>query len=235
MNFRQGHGRFEFGVFLDDLILPVLTLPMDLASVLNFDSGAAWVGFTASTGGEIENHDLLMWSFRPNTPPHVQMTAPVTGRFFLPTNLTLSAEAIDADGDITGVEFFANSNSVGLVGASPFSMTWSNAPAGTYSLTAIAFDDLGAATKSLPLTISLIELRLQHQVRQTNGNITFTFTTLAGRTYTVQYSADLVQWRDAVPSLDGTGGVVQWEDTGPPVTDGVPAAQRQRFYRIISP
>ena len=115
----------------------------------------------------------------------------------------------------------------------PFSISWSNAPAGMYVLTAVAFDDLGAATVSLPMTISLIELRLQHHVRQTDGSITFEFATLKNRTYTVQYTADLVHWSDAVPSLAGTGGVVQWQDTGPPVTVSSPATDTQRFYRVV--
>lgn len=40
----------------------VLSTAVDLSSVLGPD-GSAWIGFTASTGGGYENHDILSWSF----------------------------------------------------------------------------------------------------------------------------------------------------------------------------
>ncbi len=49
-------------VFLDDSSVSVLEAVVDLSIVVDGD-GAAWVGFTASTGGGYENHDILNWSF----------------------------------------------------------------------------------------------------------------------------------------------------------------------------
>lgn len=49
-------------VFLDRK--RVLSTAVDLSTVLNPD-GSAWIGFTASTGGGYENHDILRWSFTP--------------------------------------------------------------------------------------------------------------------------------------------------------------------------
>lgn len=48
-------------VFLDDSPAPVLESVVDLSIVVD-QQGAAWVGFTASTGGGYENHDILNWS-----------------------------------------------------------------------------------------------------------------------------------------------------------------------------
>jgi hypothetical protein len=48
-------------VFLDDAADPVLESAVDLSIVLDLES-RAWVGFTASTGGGWENHDILNWS-----------------------------------------------------------------------------------------------------------------------------------------------------------------------------
>src|SRR5262249_13690359 len=42
----------------------VLTSTVDLSTVVDAD-GAAYVGFTASTGNGFENHDILAWSLRP--------------------------------------------------------------------------------------------------------------------------------------------------------------------------
>jgi len=52
-------------VYLDDPEQPVLTAAVDLSPVVSRD-GAAYVGFTASTGGGFENHDILSWSLRPD-------------------------------------------------------------------------------------------------------------------------------------------------------------------------
>jgi hypothetical protein len=49
-------------VFLDGSKAPVLEAVVDLSIVLD-RQGSAWVGFTASTGGGYENHDILNWSF----------------------------------------------------------------------------------------------------------------------------------------------------------------------------
>jgi hypothetical protein len=50
-------------VFIDDLEQPVLTIRVDLDTLLKLDRGMAWVGITAGTGGSYENHDILSWSF----------------------------------------------------------------------------------------------------------------------------------------------------------------------------
>lgn len=47
-------------VYLDDA--RVLVSTVDLSTVTGPD-GAAWAGFTASTGAGYENHDILSWSF----------------------------------------------------------------------------------------------------------------------------------------------------------------------------
>jgi hypothetical protein len=50
-------------VFLDDLEKPLLTVVIKLEDLVSFDGGLAWVGFTASTGDDGENHDILNWAF----------------------------------------------------------------------------------------------------------------------------------------------------------------------------
>jgi hypothetical protein len=48
-------------IFLDDSAAPVLESVVDL-SIMVDRQGSAWVGFTASTGGGYENHNILNWS-----------------------------------------------------------------------------------------------------------------------------------------------------------------------------
>src|SRR5437763_15546846 len=76
-----------------------------------------------------------------NAPPTVSMTAPANGSSYVaPATINLGANATDADGSITKVEFFAGATLIGSVTTPPYAVTWSNAAAGNYSLTAKATD-----------------------------------------------------------------------------------------------
>ncbi len=50
-------------IYLDDMVTPVLTVNIDLATTLSLDNGAAWVGFVAASGTSYESHDILSWQF----------------------------------------------------------------------------------------------------------------------------------------------------------------------------
>ena len=50
-------------IFVDDLGTAALTVTVDLGTLLNLDSGTAFVGFTGGGAAAFENHDLLNWSF----------------------------------------------------------------------------------------------------------------------------------------------------------------------------
>ncbi|QDV40460.1 Calx-beta domain protein [Stieleria neptunia] len=50
-------------IYLDDLATPQLVIPLNLEELLDLDHGRATVGFTASAGGGIQNHDILSWTF----------------------------------------------------------------------------------------------------------------------------------------------------------------------------
>lgn len=54
-------------IYLDSMRTPVLTSTVDISTVVDPD-GTAYVGFTASTGGGYENHDLLSWRFNGRRP-----------------------------------------------------------------------------------------------------------------------------------------------------------------------
>lgn len=50
-------------VYLDDLDNPRMTVYVNLAKVMDLDQGRAWVGFTAASGADWQNHDLISWAF----------------------------------------------------------------------------------------------------------------------------------------------------------------------------
>jgi len=66
-----------------------------------------------------------------------------------------------------------------------------------------------------------------------DGTFLVEFASLANRVYYVQYSRDLDTWKASVPALTGSGTWIQWIDNGQPKTDGSPASQSNRLYRVL--
>ena len=91
-----------------------------------------------------------------NQLPTVSITAPTSGSSFTaPASITITANAADADGSITGVSFYQGTTLLGTDNTAPYSYAWSNVNAGSYSLTAIATDNAGATTTSGIVTVSV--------------------------------------------------------------------------------
>lgn len=92
-----------------------------------------------------------------NLAPTVSITSPSNNSTFIaPATVNFSSNASDPDGTISKVEFFRDGNT--FIGQSasvsnPYSFTWSNVPAGTYSITCKATDNLGASKVSDPVVI----------------------------------------------------------------------------------
>lgn len=99
-----------------------------------------------------------------NFPPIVKVATPPGGAvFYTPTNIPICAYAYDLDGYVATVEFFAGTTSLGVrtnnpMSASPvnpFCLVWSNPPAGTFALTALATDNGGATAVSEAVNITV--------------------------------------------------------------------------------
>lgn len=91
-----------------------------------------------------------------NQPPSVTLTAPTAGATYTaPATISFSASASDADGTISRVDFYRGTTLVASDTASPFTTSWASAPAGTYSLTAVAYDNEGASTTSPAVNITV--------------------------------------------------------------------------------
>lgn len=94
-----------------------------------------------------------------NLPPTVSIQEPVNNATYASgSNIPIVVHASDADG-IAKVEFYRGTTRIHYIeedlGASPYSFTWNNATAGTYQLTAKAYDDLGAITTSSVVNITV--------------------------------------------------------------------------------
>jgi cytochrome c peroxidase len=91
-----------------------------------------------------------------NTPPTVSITSPTAGTSFTaPASVTINATAADAGGSVARVEFFNGATKLGEDLTAPYSFTWTSVAAGSYTITARATDNLGAATTSAAVTISV--------------------------------------------------------------------------------
>ena len=88
-------------------------------------------------------------------PPTVSLTTPIEGATFTaPASIPLAATASSANG-ISRVDFYQGNSLVGTSTTAPFGGQWSNVPAGSYTLTAKAYDSLGTSGVSTPVHVTV--------------------------------------------------------------------------------
>ncbi len=91
-----------------------------------------------------------------NQAPTVSLTGPANNATYnAPASITITANASDADGNVTKVEFYNGSTKLGEDASAPYSLAWSNVGAGTYTITAKATDNLGATKTSGAVTVKV--------------------------------------------------------------------------------
>ena len=131
-----------FWVYNDDLTDSEVNANFDYAGSVVNARGAALEGYTS--GG-------------PNSLPSVSVASPSGGPFTAPASINLTGTAGDSDGSIDRVELYANG---ALIGAdtsvtSSFSFNWTGVAAGSYSVVARAFDNLGGSRSSSPVNVTV--------------------------------------------------------------------------------
>ncbi len=139
------------------------TINVDNASSVGTVSDSA--PFTSPSGLNVwspANGSVITMYPRSTTPPPsnvaptVSLTAPASGATATaPASFTVSANAADSDGTVASVAFYAGSALIGTDTTSPYSVSWTNVAAGTYSLTARATDNAGATTTSAARSVSV--------------------------------------------------------------------------------
>ena len=81
----------------------------------------------------------------PNPPPTVSITAPLNNAVVVsPANVVINADATDANGTVTQVDFYSGTTLLGTDATSPYSYTMPSPAVGAYVLTAKATDNQGA-------------------------------------------------------------------------------------------
>jgi len=115
-------------------------------------------GLGAEIGNFIRDPNNYIPANQPptNQPPVVNIASPANNsNFTVGASVTISANASDPDNPIQRVEFFNGSTKIGEDLSSPYSFVWSSATPGTYSITAKATDNAGAATTSSAVSITI--------------------------------------------------------------------------------
>jgi len=96
-----------------------------------------------------------------NDVPWIALRSPVNGATYAaPANITLQADLSDP-ATLSQVQFGAGSLIVGALADGASSLTWSNVPPGSYTLTARASDPYGTVYQSAPTTVVVTGLPLQ--------------------------------------------------------------------------
>ncbi|MBO9700112.1 MAG: rhamnogalacturonan lyase [Sporocytophaga sp.] len=91
-----------------------------------------------------------------NQLPTVTLTAPVTNANYLaPASINISASASDSDGTISSVSFYNGTTLIGTDAAAPYSFSWTNVAAGSYSITAVATDNAGGTATSTAVSVTV--------------------------------------------------------------------------------
>ncbi len=136
--------------------------------------------------------------------PFVSLASPDQNQVYTaPASVTIAANASDTDGTITKVQFYSGNTLLGTDESSPYAFSWTNVPAGTYVITAKAFDNEGHTTLSSARNITV-------NAAPTIGNFgVFTETTPT---------------TDAL-NYDGDANLYLWDNTLSPITTPAPTPQ----------
>jgi hypothetical protein len=105
---------------------------------------------TTSTAISIQVNALV------NQLPTVSITSPANNATYTaPVNIIITADASDTDGTINKVEFYNGTTLLGTNATAPYTYSWTNVTAGSYTITAKAYDNTNSATTSSAITIQV--------------------------------------------------------------------------------
>lgn len=93
-----------------------------------------------------------------NQSPTITISSPTKSTSFVsPATVTIEAVASDPDGSIIKIEFYNGTIKLGERITTPYSFTWKNVTEGTYSITAIATDNLNSRTVSTAVSVNVLK------------------------------------------------------------------------------
>jgi hypothetical protein len=211
----EDFGPYIISVPSGDYVIPV---------GFQFPAPGTYTYSVSSVFGGSWNGSVVVSPGVPNEPPSVTITNPVNNAVFTaPATFAFAVEASDPNpDDLWDVEFWVNDEMVDDVYLPPYGTTVTDLPAGTYTLTAIAWDfSYVTATNSITITVvdsSAIALTVSGVVA---GNFEFNATGLTvGKSHVLQTSTNLASpanWVSVATNLaaSGTASFTNAVATGP--------------------
>jgi hypothetical protein len=203
---------------------PVLTTDVYMVRAVNLEVSASGSYYNASQG-IFQSLDGTAGA------PTIVLLQPANNALFIvPTNIQFSASVFDPANCISNMAFYANGVRVGEAATPPpYSLTWSNPPAGLYSLTARASCNSGWVTTSAAVSVRVIGPSPNLAISPlSNGTYAISGASIPGRPNRVEFLQGLgiTNWQTLGTATATPSGVFQFIDT-----NGVP----QRFYRSAYP
>ncbi len=127
-------------------------------------------------------------------PPSVTITNPIDGASFAaPATVTIQAAVTDAGNNVTNVQFFQGTASLGNVTSGPYGVTVNNLGAGDYAFSAVATDNGGlSATNAITLhVVTPVPIVLSNLQQTSPTSFQFTYSATVGLRYVVERSGSL--------------------------------------------
>jgi plastocyanin len=177
-----------------------------------------------STGAKATNSVNITVDARPT----VTITNPVNGAVFAaPAKVTIQASASDSDGTVTNVQFLVGSTVLTNETTAPFSAATNSLAAGSYNLSAIAFDNLGVKnTNAVSISVvTPVTGSLTNAARFSGTNFQFSYLANVGLSYVIQQSTNLAltNWVAIVTNVAASNPVVFVD---------IHATNTPNFYRV---
>jgi hypothetical protein len=110
---------------------------------------------TMSDGTTLTSQPVAITIVATNASPRGSITNPENGAMLGAGDIRIEATGSD-DVGVVLTEFFANGSKLGEDASQPFSITWSNASPGSYSLTARFTDNEAATADSAPVSVEVV-------------------------------------------------------------------------------
>jgi len=108
-----------------------------------------------------------------NIAPHVGLLEPLDdgSAWYQGSVPEFSAYAVDRDGAIQRVEFYAGNTRIGTDNEDPYAFVWSGAPTGCHDVKAVALDDAGetATSNNVRIAVGMVDLARNKSVTASSG------------------------------------------------------------------
>jgi len=108
-----------------------------------------------------------------NIAPHVGLLEPLDdgSGWYRGAPPAISAYAVDRDGAIQRVEFYAGNTRIGTDNEDPYAFVWSGAPTGCHDVKAVALDDAGetATSNNVRIAVGMVDLARNKSVTASSG------------------------------------------------------------------